>query len=168
MADENVLKEFEPGETVRANDTNANNHYLENRIKNAILSLTSKIEGNASSLNSQIETLKESLEESIKTVSDSKIEATINGNSIKFSNGILINWGAVTGMGNGTNKNLTWSTPFVGDYVTGGSATYQQWAGDKGSSWAITNQQLSYISIRSGFEQSGGHTIWVIAIGRWK
>ena len=53
MADENILKEFSPGEVLKADDTNNNNHYLENKVT----SLASKIESNISSVQSQLNTM---------------------------------------------------------------------------------------------------------------
>lgn len=53
MADENILKEFSPGEVLKADDTNSNNHYLENKVT----SLASKIESNISSVQSQLNTM---------------------------------------------------------------------------------------------------------------
>lgn len=169
MADVNYLQEVKEGEKIKASVTNSNNNYLDNKIDTNNKNLTEVLNGIKTSLQSQIETNNTNLTGSIDTLKENLKNATVvNGNSIKFDNGILINWGSVGGMGNNSNNNISWSTPFVGGYCVGGSANYSQWRGDKGSTWAITNMQSSFISIRSAFEENGGHVIWVIAIGRWK
>lgn len=169
MADVNYLQEVKEGEKIKASVTNSNNNYLDNKIDTNNKNLTEVLSGIKTSLQSQIETNNANLTGSIDTLKENLKNATVvNGNSIKFDNGILINWGSVGGMGNNSNNNISWSTPFVGGYCVGGSANYSQWRGDKGSTWAITNMQSSFISIRSAFEENGGHVIWVIAIGRWK
>lgn len=169
MADVNYLQEVKEGEKIKASVTNSNNNYLDNKIDTNNKNLTGVLNGIKTSLQSQIETNNTNLTGSIDTLKENLKNATVvNGNSIKFDNGILINWGSVGGMGNNSNNNISWSTPFVGGYCVGGSANYSQWRGDKGSTWAITNMQSSFISIRSAFEENGGHVIWVIAIGRWK
>lgn len=169
MADVNYLQEVKEGEKIKASVTNSNNNYLDNKIDTNNKNLTEILNGIKTSLQSQIETNNTNLTGSIDTLKENLKNATVvNGNSIKFDNGILINWGSVGGMGNNSNNNISWSTPFVGGYCVGGSANYSQWRGDKGSTWAITNMQSSFISIRSAFEENGGHVIWVIAIGRWK
>lgn len=169
MADVNYLQEVKEGEKIKASVTNSNNNYLDNKIDTNNKNLTEVLNGIKTSLQSQIETNNTNLTGSIDTLKENLKNATVvNGNSIKFDSGILINWGSVGGMGNNSNNNISWSTPFVGDYCVGGSANYSQWRGDKGSTWAITNMQSSFISIRSAFEENGGHVIWVIAIGRWK
>lgn len=169
MADVNYLQKVEEGEKIKASVTNSNNNYLDNKIDTNTKNLTDVINGIKTSLQSQIDTNNTNLTNSINSVKslvDSSV--VVKGNSLKFSNGVLINWGSVGGMGNNTWNNVNWSTPFVGWYCVAGAATYQQWAGDKGSSWAVTNQQTTYVQLRSGFEQSGNHTIWLIAVGRWK
>lgn len=169
MADVNYLQEVKEGEKIKASVTNSNNNYLDNKIDTSNKNFTEVLNGIKTSLQSQIETNNTNLSNSIDTLKTSLGNATVvNGNSIKFDNGILINWGSVGGMGNNSNNNISWSTPFVGGYCVGGSANYSQWRGDKGSTWAVTNMQSSFISIRSAFEENGGHVIWVIAIGRWK
>lgn len=169
MADVNYLQEVKEGEKIKASVTNSNNNYLDNKIDTNNKNLTEVLNGIKTSLQSQIETNNTNLTGSIDTLKENLKNATVvNGNSIKFDNGILINWGSVGGMGNNSNNNISWSTPFVGGYCVGGSANYSQWRGDKGSTWAVTNIQSSFISIRSAFEENGGHVIWVIAIGRWK
>lgn len=169
MADVNYLQEVKEGEKIKASVTNSNNNYLDNKIDTNNKNLTEVLNGIKTSLQSQIETNNTNLTGSIDTLKENLKNATVvNGNSIKFDNGILINWGSVGGMGNNSNNNISWSTPFVGGYCVGGSANYSQLRGDKGSTWAITNMQSSFISIRSAFEENGGHVIWVIAIGRWK
>ena len=169
MADVNYLQEVKEGEKIKASVTNSNNNYLDNKIDTNNKNLTEVLNGIKTSLQSQIETNNTNLTGSIDTLKENLKNATVvNGNSIKFDNGILINWGSVGGMGNNSNNNISWSTPFVGGYCVGGSANYSQWRGDKGSTWAITNMQSSFISIRSAFEENGGHVIWVISIGRWK
>lgn len=169
MADVNYLQEVKEGEKIKASVTNSNNNYLDNKIDTNNKNLTEVLNGIKTSLQSQIETNNTNLTGSIDTLKENlKNAIVVNGNSIKFDNGILINWGSVGGMGNNSNNNISWSTPFVGGYCVGGSANYSQWRGDKGSTWAITNMQSSFISIRSAFEENGGHVIWVIAIGRWK
>lgn len=169
MADVNYLQEVKEGEKIKASVTNSNNNYLDNKIDTSNKNFTEVLNGIKTSLQSQIETNNTNLSNSIDTLKTSLENATVvNGNSIKFDNGILINWGSVGGMGNNSNNNISWSTPFVGGYCVGGSANYSQWRGDKGSTWAVTNMQSSFISIRSAFEENGGHVIWVIAIGRWK
>lgn len=173
MADVNYLQKVEEGEKIKASVTNSNNNYLDNKIDTNTKNLTDVINGIKTSLQSQIDTNNTNLTNSMKSLKDSvnssiNNSVVVNGNSLKFSNGVLINWGSVGGMGNNTWNNVNWSTPFVGWYCVAGAATYQQWAGDKGSSWAVTNQQTTYVQLRSGFEQSGNHTIWLIAIGRWK
>ena len=50
------LIKFEPGDTVKASETNANNDYLENKITIGIASLDKKIEGITSNVSSQIQT----------------------------------------------------------------------------------------------------------------
>lgn len=169
MADVNYLQEVKEGEKIKASVTNSNNNYLDNKIDTSNKNFTEVLNGIKTSLQSQIETNNTNLSNSIDTLKENLENATVvNGNSIKFDNGILINWGSVGGMGNNSNNNISWSTPFVGSYYVGGSANYSQWRGDKGSTWAVTNMQSSFISIRSAFEENGGHVIWVIAIGRWK
>lgn len=169
MADVNYLQEVKEGEKIKASVTNSNNNYLDNKIDTSNKNFTEVLNGIKTSLQSQIETNNTNLSNSIDTLKENLKNATVvNGNSIKFDNGILINWGSVGGMGNNSNNNISWSTPFVGGYCVGGSANYSQWRGDKGSTWAVTNMQSSFISIRSAFEENGGHVIWVIAIGRWK
>lgn len=169
MADVNYLQEVKEGEKIKASVTNSNNNYLDNKIDTSNKNFTKVLNGIKTSLQSQIETNNTNLSNSIDTLKENLENATVvNGNSIKFDNGILINWGSVGGMGNNSNNNISWSTPFVGGYCVGGSANYSQWRGDKGSTWAVTNMKSSFISIRSAFEENGGHVIWVIAIGRWK
>lgn len=173
MADVNYLQKVNGGESIKASVINSNNNYLDNKIDTTNQNLTEILTGIKTSLQSQIETNNTNLTNNLKTLEETlnttiENSTTVNGNSIKFENGIVINWGAVGGMGNNSNSNITWSTPFVGGYCVSGAANYNQWAGNKGSTWSITNMQSTYISIRSAFEENGGHTIWAIAVGRWK
>lgn len=85
---------------------------------------------------------------------------------VKFSNGIIIQWGNVSGMGNGTEKTVTLPTAFTSsNFSVGGSADYYQGAGDKGSTWRTHSYSTTSFKIQSKFEQNGGHIIWWIAVG---
>lgn len=84
----------------------------------------------------------------------------------KFPDGLIIQWGRVTGMGNGTSKTVTLATPFAtSNYSVGGSGDYYQGSGDKRSSWGTDNYTTTSFTIFSRFEEDGGHTIYWIAIG---
>ena len=84
----------------------------------------------------------------------------------KLSNGLIIQWGNVSGMGNGTSKTATLPTAFTANnYSVAGSADYYQGAGDKGSTWRTYDYSTTSFKIQSKFEQSSGHIIWWIAIG---
>lgn len=84
----------------------------------------------------------------------------------KFSNGLIIQWGGVTGMGNRTEKTITLPTPFTTtNYSISGATNAAQYAGDKGCSWFASSQNTSNFKIESRFENQSGKTIWWIAIG---
>lgn len=97
----------------------------------------------------------------------SKLSATSGRDWVKLSNGLIIQWKSQNGFGKGTQKTITWSTPFSGHYIVAGSANYQQTAGDKGSTWAILSWNNTSVTVRSAFEQGTGHgdTINLIAAG---
>lgn len=102
MADENILKEFSPGEVLKADDTNSNNHYLENKVT----SLASKIESNISSVQSQLNTMFATLYPvgSIYiTANNSCPMASVITNS-KWE---LVGTGRALWCGNGSNANTT-------------------------------------------------------------
>lgn len=98
-----------------------------------------------------------------------KISATTSKGAngyCKLSNGIIIQWGKVTSMGNNTDKQVTLPTAFSNsNYCVAGSTDYRQYSGDKASSWRAYDYNTSYFKIQSEFEQSSDNTIRWIAIG---
>lgn len=134
MADENVLKEFSPGEVLKADDTNSNNHYLENKVT----SLASKIESNISSVQSQLNTMFATLYPvgSIYiTANNSCPMASVITNS-KWE---LVGTGRALWCGNGSNANTTIAAGLPN--ITGGIVVNQ------GRSWGA-------------FYDSGTDNIW--------
>ena len=84
----------------------------------------------------------------------------------KFPDGLIIQWGRVTGMGDGTEKTVTLPTPFTTtNYSISGSTSYHQTSGDKGSSWRVYTLSTTSFKIQSAFEQSGNNIIYWSAIG---
>lgn len=95
----------------------------------------------------------------------SKLSATSGNDWVKLSNGLIIQWGYVSGMGNGSTRKITLPTPFVKGYIVVGSSTYQQTRGDKGSTWrAYDTNNLSWFTLGSSFEQWSAEISW-LAIG---
>ena len=104
------------------------------------------------------------LEETEEEVRDC-LKCTYTNGYIKFNNNICIQWGSRSGFG---YKNTQWielPISYLNNYSVGGSASYHQSAGDKGSSWAAYNLNLTGFNLRGGFEQYGGNTIWWITSG---
>ena len=104
---------------------------------------------------------------SIADLNGSKLSATKSDTAsgyCKLSNGFIMQWKTVDDMGNGTVKTITWTTPFSSWYQIAGSATYEQTAGDKGSSWSVRSMSNTGAVIRSEFSQSTA-SIKLIAIG---
>jgi len=85
---------------------------------------------------------------------------------MKFSSGLIIQWGRVGGMGNGNTVTVTLPTSFATtNYSVVGSTTYQQSAGDKRSTWSTDSYNVNNFMMVSHFEQYGGNTIFWTAIG---
>lgn len=96
----------------------------------------------------------------------SKLSATSGNGWVKLSNGLIIQWGRVYDMGNGTSRTVTLPTPFTNSgYSVGGSGNYYQGRGDKRSSWGTDNYNNTWFTVFSRFEEDGGHIITWIAIG---
>lgn len=103
---------------------------------------------------------------SIADLNGSKLSATKGSNWHILSDGLIIQWVSSSGFGNGTVKTLTWPKAFSNtNYTVAGSANYQQSAGDKGSSWAVTGATTTNVTIRSEFEQGTGHGDFIRVIG---
>lgn len=170
MADE--LKIFQAGDKITADETNDNNRYLlgvaqdtSGELQNYIDTQLNQFQNN---LNTQISSINTQIAE-VTALANTKISATKSNASngfCKLSNGLIIQWHASWGWGNGTVQWVTWATPFSGWYQVVGSTNYEQTAGDKGSSWAVRQMNNAGAEIRSEFGQSGhGDCIRLIAIG---
>lgn len=106
----------------------------------------------------------------ITNISDSsKLSSTqrLSGGSgyCRLSNGLLIQWGWVDGMGNGTTRKVTLPTAYTTGYIVVGSSGYEQTRGDKGSTWrAYDTTNLTWFTLQSHFEQWSASIMW-LAIG---
>ena len=113
--------QFSPGEKVTAEETNENNLLLkewaldnsasEAYIDGKIATLTNNLNGQISSINTQIS--------SINSQISTKLSATTSKNAsgyIKFSNGVIIQWGNFS---NGTNTFPTAFTAYAKVAVSG-------------------------------------------------
>ena len=168
MTDE--LKIFQAGDKITADETNDNNRYLlgvaqdtSGELQNYIDTQLNQFQNN---LNTQISSINTQIAE-VTALANTKISATKSNSGsgyCKLSNGFIIQWLTVDGMGNGTVKNVTWATPFSGWYQVTGSATYEQTAGDKGSSWSVRSMWNTGATIRSEFAQSVA-SIRLVAVG---
>lgn len=145
MADENILKEFSPGEVLKADDTNSNNHYLENKVT----SLASKIESNISSVQSQLNTMFATLYPvgSIYiTANNSCPMASVIINS-KWE---LVGTGRALWCGNGSNANTTIAAGLPN--IEGNTKT--NYAGSNGA-FAQTTSGQQWSGGRSDDKQGG-------------
>ena len=175
MADD--IKQFNPGDKLTADDTNANNLLLkqwaldnsasEAYINTKMAQLSSELGAQITSINTQIS----SINSQISGLNNSKISATQSSKTaskgyVKFSNGMIIQWGREGSMGNGTSKSVNLPTNFsTTNYTVGGSSNYVQSAGDKRSSWYVTGLNKGSFTLNSRFEQSSNNTIYWVAIG---
>lgn len=171
---------------------NDNFTYLDDAVKSAV----AQIHANDSNFESQLATLNTNLSNRIGDLEDEtgsaisdlqeQTDAIVNNNPvsanqsfsdtknyIKFNNPadsskqVIIQWGFVTGMGQGTEKTVSLKTDFTSgsSYVVSGSSSYYQSSGDKGSSWRVHTLSSASFKIQSRFEQSSNNTIYWVAIG---
>lgn len=168
------LINFSPGESIKASDANSNNQYLLDKLSDNAQSLRTYLEAQIGILQSNISSVQKTLQNNLDNLTEkvTELEEDMPEISkgqkgyIKFSNGFIIQWGRVTGMGNGTAINVVLPTPFTSvNYSVGGSDDYAQTNGDKRSTWRIINPTTTGFTIQSYFEQSGGHVIYWIAVG---
>jgi hypothetical protein len=170
MADE--LKIFQAGDKITAEETNDNNRYLLSAAQDTSGELQQYIETQLNqfqnTLNAQISSINAQISAAnanINNLNNSKLSAELYGNSIRFSNGLIIQWGFIGGMGNGTVATITLPRPFPnGVYAVAGAASYEQTRGDKGSTWRAYDFNTTWFHLQSHFEQWAG-AIWWIAIG---
>lgn len=165
----NELKLFEAGEKITADETNDNNRYLlgvaqdtSGELQNYV---DTQLESFQTSLNTQISSINTQIS-AVNALANSKISATqsLSGGSgyCRLSNGLLLQWGWVSGMGNGTVKTVTLPTAYTTGYVVVGAGTYEQTRGDKGSTWrAYDTGNLSWFHIQSHFEQWSANVMWL-------
>lgn len=153
--------------------TNQKLETVDSQIQSAISSSKSSTDASISSLNttltntlnSKVTSLQNSIN-SVKSTANGKLSASKGSYWVKFSNNLIVQWGEYTRdkKDYGTYT-YTFPTPFTGtSYSIAASATYQQYAGDKGSSFAIITKNKTNFTYRNGFEQAGGTVRW-IAIG---
>lgn len=84
----------------------------------------------------------------------------------KFPDGLIIQWGSVSGMGDHTQKTVTLPTPFsTTNYGVSGATNAVQYAGDKQWCWFVSSQNTANFVIESKFENRANQVIWWIAIG---
>lgn len=112
MADE--LKIFQAGDKITAEETNDNNRYLLSAAQDTSGELQQYIETQLNqfqnTLNAQISSINTQISAAnanINNLNNSKLSAEIRGGSIRFSNGLLIQWGWFNGGWN------TFTRPFV-------------------------------------------------------
>lgn len=184
-----ALKNIEYGSIASSQLLNDNFQYLDEKIGtydtrldtingNLTSQITSQVSTLRNNLNSEVASITEKqteLEESVNTSLAKTLVAVLTQDNIgtlkltdPVSNkSIIIQYGNVTGMGNGTTKTVTLPIAYSSDtsYSVVTSATYKQTAGDKGSAHYTNSHKTNSFVIGSCFEQSGGHTIWWIAIG---
>ena len=171
------IKQFNPGDKLTADDTNANNLLLkqwaldnsasEAYINTKMAQLASELGAQITSINTQIS----SLNSQISSINNSKISATQSSKTaskgyVKFSNGMIIQWGREGGMGKDTSKSVYLPTNVsTTNYTVSGSSNYAQSAGDKRSSWFVTGLNKGSFTLNSRFEQSSNNTIYWTAVG---
>lgn len=84
----------------------------------------------------------------------------------KFPDGLIIQWGRVSPLGNESEKTVTLPTAFASsNYTVSGSTNYAQTSGDKRSTWRVYTFNTSSFKIESNFEQSSSNTVYWTAIG---
>lgn len=84
---------------------------------------------------------------------------------VKLGNGIILQWGTFASGNYGATKTVTFPTAFTSsNYQVVLSSNYQQTAGDKGSSCAVTAKSTSNFTFRCGFQQTTA-TVYYVAIG---
>ena len=173
MAD--ALKTFKEGEDILASETNNNNQYLLSRLSDNATQVQKYVESEVATIKSSVASVQATLQNNIEAIAAQMLVGVItegtNG-SIKFTDSasgksVIVQYGSVTGMGNGTRKNVSLPVRFTSgetySVITG--ADYKQTAGDKGSSHYTEGHTASGFVVGSSFEQSSNHTIWWIAVG---
>ena len=170
-----ALKTFREGEDILASETNENNQFLLSKITDNAAQVQAYVEGEVATIKSNVSSVQATLQNNIDSIAAQMLVGVITqdtGGSIKLTDSatkksVIIQYGSVTGMGNGTSKVVDLPVAFTSGvtYAVATSATYKQTAGDKGSSHYTTDHTATSFTIGSRFEQSGGHTIWWIAIG---
>lgn len=83
---------------------------------------------------------------------------------IKFSSGIILQWGSFASGGYRSTKTITYPTAFETTARVFFSSNYKQTNGDKGSSCSVTAITKTNFTYYSGFEQSSP-TIYWFAVG---
>jgi hypothetical protein len=170
-----ALKTFREGEDILASETNENNQFLLSKLSDNAAQVQQYVEGEVATIKSNVSSVQATLQNNIDELANKVLVGVMtqgNTGSVKFTDSatkqsVIIQYGSVTGMGNGTTKVVELPVAFTSgtSYAVATSASYVQSAGDKGSSHYTTNHKSTSFTIGSRFEQYGGNTIWWIAIG---
>lgn len=172
MAD--FLKTYVENEPIYASDRNSDNQYLltkisdnaaqvQNYVEGEVIAIKSNIASVQTTLQADIDVLKNGVGKSISYIVETFVEGT--SGYLLFSDGCKIQWGKTAKGGNGSVMTITLLKEFSdSNYIIAGSATYNQTAGDKGSSWRAYDQQPTQFKIGTEFSQQTANVSW-IAIG---
>ena len=170
-----ALKTFREGEDILASETNDNNQFLLSKLSDNAAQVQQYVEGEVATIKSNVSSVQATLQNNIDELANKVLIGVMTQGdigSVKLTDSatkqsVIVQYGSVTGMGNGTSRvvNLPVSYSSGTSYAVATSASYRQTAGDKGSSHSTREHKAGSFIIESRFEQSGGHTIWWIAIG---
>lgn len=175
MAD--FLKNFIPGEDIKASDTNDNNQFLLDKISDNAQNLQEYLNQRLGVMESNIATIQATLQNNIDNLSNAIDEIKENEPEVskgqngymKFSNGFIIQWGRIyddpakAKYGTFTQN---FSIPFSSvNYSIAVGSNYKQTAGDKGASIQVYPNTASNFAYSIRYEQNrGSYTYW-IAVG---
>jgi len=162
----NFLINFAPGEKVKASETNSNNQYLLSLISDSAVKIQTFVEGQLNAMQSNLNSVQQTLQNSINSLTANINSMVIqkyyqNGDNwyIKIKITDSLGFCFQGGLGPLATKNyqydnlITLLVPYRNtNYVVTGSAEFCQTAGDKGSSWRVTNQTTTNFNLGYSFE----------------
>lgn len=170
-----ALKTFREGEDILASETNENNQFLLSKLSDNAAQVQNYVEGEVATIKSNVSSVQATLQNNIDELAAKIVTGVLNQGSVgsvkltdsKTNKSVIIQYGSVSGMGNGTTKvvELPISYSSGATYAVVLASSYIQNFGDKRSSCYTKSHNAKNFTIGSRFEESGTYTIWWIAIG---
>lgn len=149
----------------RITTTNQKLETVDSQIQTAVASANSntdtQISSLTSTLNSKVSSLQNSIN-SVKSTANSKLSSSSGSCWVRFSNGLIFQWGEWYRARDYGTYTITLPRAFAStNYQIAVSSNYKQTAGDKGASVAIFDKTTTYFTYRNAYEQSGATTRWL-------